>query len=190
MSALGTSSPLVGAGISVYGDITSADDQNQLDQEKAQVAQEQAAEIAQRTQANEQLTDQQAFRQQLQFGSAYAASGKEGVGIGGQLQIANQANTQNMIAAQEASFQEQMLNMQATMDTQQGQNLMSALPWAIAGSVVSGTGSAAGAYGNAQALANSGTKGQSAGEMPAAGEGAPAAETGLGAGSQVAMLGG
>jgi hypothetical protein len=108
---------LVGDGIQVVGDITSANDQAQLDQERAAIAQQQSNEIASREANNEALKEQQAYRQKLQFGSSYAASGKAGSGVGSQLQIQLQADTANAISGREASFQEQMLQTQAGIDT-------------------------------------------------------------------------
>lgn len=117
MPAIAAGAAVVGAGIQVYGDIKSANDQAQLDQERAGIAQKQANEIALREQDNEAMRDQQAMRQKLQFGASYAASGKSGTGVGSQLQIQNQADLQNMISNREATFQENMLRQQAGIDS-------------------------------------------------------------------------
>ena len=117
MPQVAAGAAIVGAGIGIYGALSSASDQAGLDNERAQIAHEQAQEIAAREAANEALKDQQATRQQLQFGASFAASGKAGVGIGSQLQIKNQEETQNMISNREAMFQENMLNQQAGIDT-------------------------------------------------------------------------
>jgi hypothetical protein len=143
MPQVAAAAALVGAGIQVYGAITSANDQNALDQEKASVARQQAAEIEARNQSNAALLDQTAMRQKLQFGASYAASGKAGTGVGSQLQIQNQADLQNMIATREAKFQESMLQQQAGIDTTMGDQLMKALPWQVAGDIAGGLGSAA-----------------------------------------------
>ena len=87
MAVVAAVAAVVAAGIAIYGDIKSSDDQSQLDQERASVAGQQAAELQQREVANEALTEEQAYRQKLQFGASYAASGKSGVGIGSQLQL-------------------------------------------------------------------------------------------------------
>lgn len=117
MPAVAAGAMLVGAGIQIYGDIKSANDQASLDQDRAQIAREQASEIDSRNQANAAMLDQAATRQKLQFGASYAASGKAGVGVGSQLQIQNQANNQNMVATREAKFQESMLMQQAGIDS-------------------------------------------------------------------------
>lgn len=143
MPAVAAGVAIVGAGIAIYGDIQSANDQSQLDAEKASVANQQAAEIAARNQQNAAIQNQVAFRQKMQFGSSYAASGKAGVGIGSQLQIQNQTDLQNMVQTREANFQEMMLKEQAGIDTTMGNNIQQALPWEVAGAAVQGLGSAA-----------------------------------------------
>lgn len=117
MPAIAAAGAIVGAGIAIYGDLQTASDQASLDQQKASVAEQQSQEIFAREQTNEALRQQQAYRQKLQFGASYAASGKAGVGIGSQLQIQLQADTQNAISGQEAAFQEKMLQQQAGVDT-------------------------------------------------------------------------
>lgn len=117
MAVIAAGAALVGAGIAIYGDIKSAQDQASLDDNRALVAREQAQEIADREQANESLRDQAAQRQKLQFGASYAASGKAGIGIGSQLQIQTETDTQNLISAREAAFQEKMLQQQAGVDS-------------------------------------------------------------------------
>ena len=108
---------IVGAGVAVAGDIISADNQSNLDNERAQVAAQQSAELGQREASNEAIRNQQAERQKLQFGASYAASGKAGVGVGSQLQIQSQSDLQSMISNRETQFQELMLQQQAGIDT-------------------------------------------------------------------------
>ena len=111
---------IVGAGVAVAGDIISANDQTSLDQTRAQVAEQQSAELGQREASNEAIRNQQAERQKLQFGASYAASGKAGVGIGSQLQIQSQSDLQSMISNRETQFQQLMLSEQAGIDTSLG----------------------------------------------------------------------
>jgi phage tail tape-measure protein len=113
---------LLGAGIgaSIGGILSSSSDQQALDNEKAQVAEEQAAEIQQREVANENLRDQQAYRQKLQFGASFAGSGKAGTGIGSQLEIQREADQTNMVSNRDSQFQQSMLLQQAGIDTTLG----------------------------------------------------------------------
>lgn len=159
MPALPAAIAIVGTGISAYGAIKSANDQNDLDQEKAQVAREQAAELTSREVANEALRNQQATRQKLQFASSYAASGKAGVGLGSQLQIQNATDLQNMISNKETQFQVAMLNQQAGIDTTMGNDIMGSASWAAAGDIASGLGSAARTSGLFNAEAHGGKQG-------------------------------
>lgn len=117
MPQVAAAAAVVGGGIAIYGAIKSANDQASLDQERAEIAKQQAQEIAAREQANEALRNQQAYRQKLQFGSSFAASGRAGVGIGSQLQIQNQSDLASMMSNREAEFQEKMLYQQAGIDT-------------------------------------------------------------------------
>lgn len=117
MPAIAAASAIVGAGISVYGAIQSANDQANLDNTRARIATQQADELAGREASNEAVRNQQATRQMYQFGSSYAASGKAGVGIGSQLQIQSQANLANITSNRESQFQQTMLQEQAGIDT-------------------------------------------------------------------------
>jgi multidrug efflux pump subunit AcrA (membrane-fusion protein) len=180
MPAIAAGAAIVGAGIQIYGDIKSANDQAQLDQDRAQIAQEQAQEVGAREAANETLRNQQATRQQLQFGSSFAASGRAGVGVGSQLQIQNQADTQNMISNREAQFQEKMLTQQAGIDTTLAQQ-------SIEAGTINAIGAGIGGVGRAAGIATSGGSNpgyggtQSMGSYPSPG-GAPASAGAMGGG--------
>jgi hypothetical protein len=167
MPAVAAGAAIVGAGLAIYGDISSANDQANLDNERASIAQQQSAEIAARNQSNASILDSQAFRQKMQFGSSFAASGKSGVGVGSQLQIQNQADLQNMIATREANFQENMLQQQAGIDTTLASETEQAGTLKAIGAGVSALGSGAGAA--TSGGANPGYGGtQSLGAMPTA----------------------
>lgn len=180
MPAVAAGAAIVGTGIAVYGAIKSANDQAGLDEERAKIAREQAAEIASREQANESIKDQQAFRQKLQFGSSYAASGKAGTGVGSQLQIQSQTDLQNMMSNREASFQERMLMQQAGIDTTLADQTRSAGTLQALGAGISGVSRAAGVmtagggnpgYGGTQSMGNYPTP-TSGGQRTALGAGA------------------
>ena len=141
----------VGTGLSIWGSLSAAGDQANLDQEKAQVAQQQAAEIQSREVANENLKDQQAYRAKLAFGASYAGSGKAGTGIGSQLEIQRQTDQANVITNRESQFQQQMLQEQAGVDTTLAQETQQAGYISAAGSLVGG---ASKAYGIANAGGN------------------------------------
>lgn len=115
-----------GAGLSIWGALSSASDQADLDAKKAAIAEQQAQEIQAREVANENLRDQQAYRAKLSFGATFAGSGKAGTGIGSQLEIQRQTDMQNMISNRDSQFQEQMLREQAGIDTSLGQETMQA----------------------------------------------------------------
>lgn len=185
MPQVAAAAAVVGTGIQVYGAIKSANDQAQLDADRADVARKQAIEIGEREQANESIRDQQAMRQKLQFGASFAASGKAGTGVGSQLQIQNQSDLLSMMSNREAKFQEQMLYTQAGIDTTLAQNTLEAGTLTAIGTGLSGVGSAAGiatsggsnpGYGGTQSLGSyPSTAGPSLGvdtRMPSLGAGA------------------
>lgn len=145
MPGIAAGAALVGAGIQIYGDIKSADDQASLDRKRAEIARQQAAEIEARNQTNAAILDDQAMRAKLQFGASFAASGKAGVGVGSQLQLQNQADLQNSVATREAKFQEQMLQQQAGIDTTLADQTESAGTINAIGAGIGGISKAAGA---------------------------------------------
>ena len=142
MGAVAAGAAVAGGGLSAYGAITSAQDQSNLDNERAQVAQKQAQEIAQREASNETIRDQQAYRGQLQFGSQFSGAGKSGTGIGSQLEIQRQATQANVISNEQSQFQEQMLNQQAGMDTALASETMTAGYISAASSLLGGAAKA------------------------------------------------
>lgn len=142
MGALAAGAAAAGV-VSAVGAITSASDQQSLDNEKAQVAQAQAAEIGQREAANETIRDQTAYRQKLQFGASYAGSGKAGTGIGSQLEIQRQADQANVVSNRESTFQQSMLLQQAGVDTTLGNETMTAGYINAAGSILGGASNSA-----------------------------------------------
>ena len=146
MPAVAAGAAIVGAGIAIYGDISSANDQAGLDQARASIARQQAAEIDSREQANELIRDQQASRQKLQFGASYAASGKAGTGVGSQLQIQNQSDLQSMVSNREAKFQENMLMQQAGIDTTLGDETQTAGTISAIGAGIGGVARAGGLF--------------------------------------------
>lgn len=167
MPAVAAGAMLVGAGIQIYGDIKSANDQASLDQDRASIARQQAAEIDARNQANASLLEQTATRQKLQFGSSYAASGKAGVGVGSQLQIQQQADTENMVATREAKFQESMLQQQAGIDSTLADQTLEAGTLNAIGAGIGGLGKVAGAATSGGANPGySGTQGSGLGAYP------------------------
>lgn len=136
---VGTAVGAVAGGIiGAVGGILSAQDQQQLDNQKAAIAQQQAAEIQAREVANENLTNEHAYSQELAFGSSFAGSGKAGTGIGSQLEIQRQATQQNVVSNRDSQFQESMLLQQAGIDTTLGNETMTAGEIGAATSVLGG----------------------------------------------------
>ena len=142
-SVFGPVGAVVGGVLGAVGGLLAASDQAGLDEEKAQVAQEQAAEIEAREIANENLKNQTAYRAKLSFAAAYAGSGKAGTGIGSQLEIQRQTDQANMISNEEAQFQQYMLKQQAGVDTTLASETTTSGYISAGGSILGGVTSAA-----------------------------------------------
>lgn len=131
-----------GGGLAAAGAIIQGQDTNQLEQERAAIARQQAGEIASREAVNESLRDEQAYRQKLQFGSQNAGAGKAGTGIGSQLEIQRQTDLANAVSKRDSQFQEQMLEEGASIDQQMGQEAETGSYFSAASSVLGGAANA------------------------------------------------
>lgn len=109
MGAIAAGAMLFGAGVKAFGDIKSANSQAELERDKAVMAYRQADELEQRQMANDAVRQGQAFKAEEDFGAAYAGSGKEGSGLGSQLEIKRQADLAVAMADRDADFQAEML---------------------------------------------------------------------------------
>lgn len=139
MSAAGAAQ-VAGAGISAYGAIKGAQDEANFDRQKAATQEAQAVEIAEREKANEAINQSAAFNAKLDFASAYAGSGKEGAGIGSQLEIQRQTDLKNLVARRDAGFQETMLRTGAEIDKNLANSTESSGYIAAAGSLLGAAG--------------------------------------------------
>lgn len=117
MGAVAAGAAVVGTGLSVYGQIKSAQDQADIDSQKATLARVQAQEVLDREQINDANMQQSTLRAKLDFGSAFAATGRQG-GIGSQLELQRQADEQIALNDREANFQAKMLQAGADMNDQ------------------------------------------------------------------------
>lgn len=106
----------LGAGLQVYGAIKGAQDQADVDRQKALFQRQQADEVDSRARINDVQMQDTEIRSKLQFGSQYAASGHEGTGIGSQLEIQRQEGVQQSFQDREAAFQSKMLREGSALD--------------------------------------------------------------------------
>lgn len=133
---------IAGAGLQAYGAIKSAQDEADFDNKKAALQIAQANELQQRQMANDVINQNAAYQAKLDFGSAYAASGKEGAGVGSQLEIQRQTDLRKMIGDRDAAFQEAMYRSGAAMDQQLAGETKTAGYLNAAGAVLGGAGKA------------------------------------------------
>jgi len=109
---------IVGAGVSIYGQISGANAEADARKEKAALDEQQAAELESREAFNEiQIRDSSRINQ-LNFGSRAAGSGSEGVGLGGQLEIQRQTDLTLQVSQRDAAFKARMIRSGAAIETQ------------------------------------------------------------------------
>lgn len=143
MAAVAAGAAIAGGAVSAYGAIKGAQDQAELDREKAELSKEQADELINREQINDALRDTNTFRQKLDFQSAAAGTGHEGSGIGSQLEIQRQSDLAKVLADHDANFQAQMLLRGGQMYNRMADNTEEAGYISAAGSLLGGAGRAA-----------------------------------------------
>lgn len=105
MSGAAAGAAIGGSFLGVYGALKSASDEADMLEENKRLANEQADELEYREMVNEIARNQAAFKAELNFGSGYAATGREGTGIGSQLEIHRQVQVQNEISSREAQYE-------------------------------------------------------------------------------------
>lgn len=142
MGAVAAGAAIIGTGLSVYGQIKSANDQADLEQAKAQLSRQQAKEILDREQINDSNQQEAAIRTKLDFGSAFAATGRQG-GLGSQLELQRQVDQQISLNDREAKFQAMMIEKGADLQDQAADNTRSSGYINAASTLLGGIGKAA-----------------------------------------------
>ncbi len=143
MPAIAAGAAVLGAGVQIYGAITSANAQAQQDQEKAQIATEQATEIAAREVINDQQRQISANKIEGEIGAAAGGSGFATTGIGAQLEAQRQTNVQIALNDRDAAFQETQLLKGANMESTLASQTQQSGDWKAAGTVLGLVGTAA-----------------------------------------------
>lgn len=108
---------LAGAGLSLYGAISGANAQADAAGKDAALKNAQADELLQRQAINEAIIRDQAQKAGLGFGASFSATGREGGGIGGILQINKNAQDEIMNTRRDAEFKANMLRSGANIET-------------------------------------------------------------------------
>ncbi len=132
-----------GAGSSIAGQLISADSEAKLDQQKKEIAAQQADELESREQVNAAIRLQQSYRVALDVSSEQATSGHAGGGIGSQLEIKRQADLQNMLSQRDADFQALMLRKGGDLYGQLGDQTKTAGYFNAAGTLLTAAGTMA-----------------------------------------------
>lgn len=127
---------IAGVAIQAYGAISGASAQADAARFEADSKRQQADEILKREAINEQAISDTASRQSLEFGSASASQGGEGVSIGGQVQIQGYARKQLALAQRDAEFKAEQLRAGANIDTTLASDNMRAAWFGVGGTVL------------------------------------------------------
>lgn len=127
---------VAGTGVSIFGNISAAEQQKKLAERDALLREAQAQELIERESINENALAEQGELTALHYGSGAAASGVEGSGIGGQLRIYQ--NTVQTISNQRrsAEFQARMIRAGADLEREQAGNAVSSAYIQGAGSLL------------------------------------------------------
>lgn len=157
MAMVAAGAVVAGTAISVYGQMKAAEDQAKMAEFQQKMANEQADELGYRESVNAALRVGEAKKAALDFGAAYAASGKEGMGIGSQLEIMRQVQIQNALSQHDVRFQQAMLRRGGSLYGMQASATREASKWNAAGSLLTGAGSAANIMSSAATSPNRGT---------------------------------
>ena len=140
MAQVAAGAAIVGAGLAVYGQIKSAQDQADLLALRQDAANSQADEIESRQRINEAFNLDSARQRALDFGSAYAASGKSGVGVGSMLEIQRQAELKNVLSRKDSYYRAAQLRLYGgSLGLEAGQTISSGY-WNAGGSLMTGIG--------------------------------------------------
>ena len=141
MAAVAAGAAIVGAGISIYGAIKSANDEaDQLEKRQA-LANSQADEMGYRENLNKVLRDEATVKNKLDFGAMAAASGHEGTGIGSQLEIQRQADIVNALSRHDVEYQQRQIREGGALQGDLAGQRREAGSWQAAGTGASLLGS-------------------------------------------------
>jgi hypothetical protein len=131
-----------GLATSVYGQIKSGADRAGAQEYQAALKNIQANELLEREAINEQIMREKAELMSLDYGAAFAASGREGAGLGGILKIHKNVEDSIANSRRDAEFKARMLRAGAEIDTKLASDLVSASYVGAGGTILTGVAKA------------------------------------------------
>lgn len=129
---------VAGTGTQVAGGIMAANSQADAQNRNAALKKLQADELLSRQTINEKIMRDQAEKVAKGYSVGFAASGREGAGIGGMLQIKRDTEENILNSRREAEFKAQMLRSGADIDQSLASDYQTASYITGAGSLLSG----------------------------------------------------
>lgn len=134
----GLEAPLIIAGVSsavsTYSSIKSGFDQAKAKEREAALMNLQADELLARQLINEKIMREESERRQLQFGSAFAATGAGGGGVGAILKMKEDLESNIELTRRDANFKADMIRRGADINLQLASDIR-------VGSIISGVSS-------------------------------------------------
>ncbi len=127
---------LLGTAMTAYGQISSAAAQADAQRADAAAKRLQADELLARQAINEQIMREQSTRAELTYGSAFAATGVEGGGLGGIMRLRKTTLENIALSRRDAEFKAKMLRMGADVQSELASDMMTA-------GIISGVGTIA-----------------------------------------------
>ena len=141
MSFLAPIAQLFGTGVSAAGSLQAGQQQQQIDQMNAQVANQNAAQALQASQVNAQIADQKTTEQLGAAGAAYGAAGvtMSGSPLAVMASLASKGALTKQLALYSGQVQAAGDTNQAAISTAEGKAAMSAATTKATGTLLTGT---------------------------------------------------
>jgi hypothetical protein len=140
MAWVGVAIATVGTGLTIYGELSAASSRADAAQKNAAIKQQQADELLARQSINEGIMREQADSSSHSYVAGFAASGREGAGLGGVLKIKKDLEDNITNSRREAQFKASLLRQGAEIDSQLASDTMTAGYLSGAGTLLSGVG--------------------------------------------------
>lgn len=117
---------IASTGMEVYGKIAAANAQSQARAQELKLKNIQADEILSREAVNEQVIQDNSKRTESAYSTAFAATGREGAGVGGQIQIHKFTQDQVANLNRDANFKANMIRAGANIEANLASDVVSA----------------------------------------------------------------
>lgn len=133
---------VVGAGLTLYGQIAGASAQAEAAEKQSHLKNMQADEMLSRQAINEKTMLEQSKRIEGEYANSFAATGGEGAGIGGQMEIHRTTLENIALTRRDAEFKANMIRMGAEIEMSIASDIKTASYISGAGTILTGAAQA------------------------------------------------